>query len=138
MSKISQIKCDAPKCGTLKQATNHWWIIREMGTEHYFSCQPMHNAEEEDGDQHFCSTPCMHAMLEQWMQSHMEKPTKAPGPRCTCKDTYEVGSGNRCPVHEIDSVGMKLRKEINDRERTRIAEQVENNRREDERINRPA
>jgi hypothetical protein len=23
-------------------------------------------------------------------------------PRCTCKDTYEVGSGARCPVHEVD------------------------------------
>jgi hypothetical protein len=24
-------------------------------------------------------------------------------PRCTCKDTYEVGSGDRCPVHEVDA-----------------------------------
>jgi hypothetical protein len=21
-------------------------------------------------------------------------------PRCTCGDTYEVGSGKRCPIHE--------------------------------------
>jgi hypothetical protein len=32
-----------------------------------------------------------------------QAPEKYPGAsivRCTCKDTYEVGSGDRCPLHE--------------------------------------
>jgi hypothetical protein len=80
----------------------------------------------------------MHSMLESWMEEKMTSAAANQGPRCTCKDTYEVGSGSLCPVHEVDSVGKDLRKEINDRERVRIAEQSENNRREEERINRPA
>ena len=27
---------------------------------------------------------------------------QAASPRCTCKDPYEIGSGVRCPVHEME------------------------------------
>lgn len=138
MSFVSEIQCDAPKCTVRKKQSNHWWILRKSTTVGGFVAFPMQDTTPSDDDKHICGTPCMHSALEEWMQAQMTQSAEASGPRCTCNDTYEVGSGNRCPVHEIYSVGMKLRKEINDRERTRIAAQAENNRREEERINRPA
>lgn len=114
MSFVSEIQCDAPKCTVRKKQSNHWWILRKSTIVGGFVAFPMQDTTPSDDDKHICGTPCMHAALEEWMQAQMTSAS----------------------VHEV---GMKdIRKEINDREIARIAEQAENNRREDERINRPA
>lgn len=140
MSYVSQITCDAPNCTSVKAASNHWWVLRKNGT--VFSGLPIKDHAQNVGDRHICSTPCMHTMLELWMQDRMATPVVGPPemqPRCTCKDAYEVGSGTRCPVHETDEAfGKAIRKEVNYREKERIAKQKENNDRENERIDRPA
>lgn len=104
MSHVHKIQCDAPHCTTVKQSTNNWFVLRES-TDNILRIQPMHDHVEALGDQHICSSKCVHALVEAYIQEHTLKPVIA-GPRCTCRDTYEVGSGTRCPVHEITEVGV--------------------------------
>lgn len=98
MSFVSEIQCDAPNCTVRKKQSNHWWVLRQ--TVAGFLAFPMVGTSSLQEDKHICGTPCMHAALEEWMQAQMVQPAEASGPRCTCKDTYEVGSGHLCPVHK--------------------------------------
>jgi hypothetical protein len=68
MSEILQIKCDAPKCGTIKLETNKWFILRRS-SDGAFKVESMHDSEKQSGDQHICSSTCLHAVLEAWIQS---------------------------------------------------------------------
>jgi hypothetical protein len=74
MSRVSQIVCDAPKCCQVKKETNNWWIIRSAYNGE-FQCVPMHGSKDEPEDNHFCSSSCMHDMLEEWMQMSMDRIT---------------------------------------------------------------
>lgn len=85
MSKVQQIVCDAPKCSQIRGSVNGWFVVRGY-TDLEFEVTPMHGAEEEDGDRHICSSPCLHALLEAWIESNQAKPIPDPEP------AYEVGS----------------------------------------------
>lgn len=73
MSKVQQIVCDALKCNQVKGVTNHWWILR-FSNDGGFYPYPMQGTPALDNDQHLCSSPCLHAALEAWIESHQAKP----------------------------------------------------------------
>lgn len=73
MSHVLQTICDAPKCGKIKGEFNKWWTIRKDSCG-FFIAAPISTADNQIGDQHFCSSTCMHAMLESWMQLHTDQP----------------------------------------------------------------
>lgn len=69
MSHIQQTVCDAPNCGQVKGESNHWWRVRNAES---FVVSPYSDAELV-GDLHYCSSQCMHKMLDLWMEVHMPK-----------------------------------------------------------------
>ena len=78
MSKVLQVLCDAPKCTSVRGKVNHWWLLRAETTGWAFTAVPMVGSTEMEGDRHFCSSTCMHGMLESWMQSHTDQPKPEP------------------------------------------------------------
>jgi hypothetical protein len=75
MSKVVNVVCDAPTCNQVRGQTNHWWLIRK-NSDGGFMAYPMSGTGEYDGDRHICGRQCLQAMLEEWMQNQMTKPSE--------------------------------------------------------------
>jgi hypothetical protein len=79
VSEVTQIHCDAPKCTIVKRSVNGWFILRRL-PEGSFRVDAMHDSERELGDQHICSSTCLHAVLEIWAQSKTDVAVPAEDP----------------------------------------------------------
>jgi hypothetical protein len=73
VSEITQIQCDAPKCTITKRSVNGWFILRST-PDGSFRVDAMHGTGKRKGDQHICSSTCLHAVLETWIQGKTDVP----------------------------------------------------------------
>lgn len=78
MSRRLDIYCDAPKCNQKKEETNNWWVVRH-DTGSSFTFLPMHGHHPEDGDYHICGPKCLHDIVEDHVQSYLQRVTTRPG-----------------------------------------------------------
>ncbi len=69
MSRSVEISCDAHGCHQSTKEGNNWWIIRTDSLA--FTVIPMDYADKRDSDLHICSFKCMHIMLDDYMQAHV-------------------------------------------------------------------
>ncbi|SRR6266567_3011292 len=83
MAEIRQIVCDNEKCGAVKKAENHWWMLW-IDDEGELHLRPMRRQLGE-GVLTFCGEPCVMKKISDYMN-------EAAGQR---KDNQgQAGSGN--------------------------------------------